>query len=104
MRVRVKASWHRGAPLSEKDLERTQILYGNLRVSWWSAAPSQPRLTAQLIDAAPGGCDPLLPPLLDVVLASVTSRHLVLRGVETLKTARGKVEVVQEWIVGARLD
>jgi hypothetical protein len=45
-----------------------------------------------------------LPPLADVTLIAVNQRHIVLRGVETLKTARGNVEVVQEWVIGARLD
>jgi hypothetical protein len=45
-----------------------------------------------------------LPPLHDVVLARVDQWRIVLRGIETLKTSRGEVQVVQEWHVGARLD
>lgn len=104
MRVRVKPSWSRGSPLSERELERTPTVYGELTIGWWIWNPALHRLVARVTDPAPRGSAELLPPLADVSLVSVTNRHMILRGVETLKTARGKVEVVQEWIIGARLD
>ena len=104
MRVRVKPSWNRGSPLSDRELERTPTVYGELTIGWWIWDPAIHRLVARVTDPAPRGSAELLPPLADVSLVSVTNRHMILRGVETLKTARGKVEVVQEWIIGARLD
>lgn len=104
MRVRVKPSWNRGSPMSGRELERARTVYGDLSVGWWSWDPSVPRLVARVTDPAPKGSAELLPPLADVSLVSVTTRHLILRGLETLNTSRGKVEVTQVWIVGARLD
>jgi len=104
MRVRVKASWKRGAPLSQRELERTPTVYGDLSVGWWSSEASALRLVARVSDPAFQGTATLLPPLADVALVAVTNRHIILRGIETLKTARGNVEVVQAWLIGAPLD
>ena len=104
MRVRLKPSWSRGSPLTERELERTPTVYGELTIGWWIWDPAKHRLMARVTDPAPRGSAELLSPLADVALVSVTNRHMILRGVETLKTARGEVEVMQEWIVGARLD
>lgn len=101
MRVKVKATWNRGAPLSERKLERTPAIRGELTVSIWSWGDAPPKLTARLTDSS---ATPLLPPLHDVVLSRVDQWRIVLRGIETLKTSRGEVQVVQEWHVGARLD
>lgn len=87
--------------MTNRELERVLTVSGELTVGWWIWDPGTPRLIARVINRE---SLELLPPLADVVLAGVTKRHFILRGVETLRTARGKVEVMQEWLIGARLD
>lgn len=99
--MQVKASWTRGARMTNRELERALVVSGELSVGWWTADSVAPRLTARIIN---GESFELLSPLADVALVAMNKRHFVLRGIETLQTARGKVEVVQEWVIGARLD
>ena len=101
MRTRVKASWSRGAPITNRELERALAVSGELSVRWSTWPPAAPRLTPTAINDE---SVELLPPPANVTLAALNKRHFIQRGIETLHTARGKVEVVQEWVIGARLD
>jgi len=55
VRGRIKPSWSRGAPLSQRELERAPTVYGELTIGWWIWDPAVHRLVARVTEPAPQG-------------------------------------------------
>src|SRR5688572_3309832 len=97
MRAAVKSKYVRGNLLSDEELAALAPAVGELMTYQCPREPGGPMRNMAGI-GTPAKAE-LLKPIIEPRLVGIGIRGFVLRGIEELKTERGWVYVLQEWVV-----
>ena len=89
----------RGRRLTDRELESTVPVAGDLRISQVLDEPAGRVRTFASLSQGPRE---LLSPILEPRITEMSPRRFRLRGLEELQTAQGKSYVLQEWLVEQR--
>ena len=95
MKASIKPMYVRGLPRSEKEVDETGPVVGELTTSYYPREPGgKPRHVASIAGAALE-----ILPIIEPRLIGIAARGFKLRGLEEIETPNGIEYRLQEWVV-----